>query len=193
MLDCAELGCSVGIGSGRSRIVKFSTEKAKKVGFACVTCGLTWWVTKINNIPKITDEYFQNTQREIYLLDSIFSDSVEKESYLIIEDEEFLDYYNNLCDLRLIEQVKNQTIFQTGILVSRRIEIFKPEKVLYSAKALDAWIRYPERKILHVGSYILPKNYLNIISRDSWDLIKSINPDIKIIDINGNPIPRPSR
>lgn len=199
MINCADLGCTTGKGSGLCRIIRFLIKETNQSGFVCNPCGLTWWTEKIETIPEITDKYFCQTPSELNLFESILG-SKPSELYLekyrpIIDDSEFINYYNNLCDLRMTQQVKGLTsredLQHTGILQTNRISILNSQEAIFSANALNAWITYPKRTKPHVGRYIFPTYYPNVISREVWNYIKSVNSEIQILNQQEEPIPRP--
>lgn len=64
------------------------------------------------------------------------------------------------------------------------------ETATIQAQRMNTWIQMDASS--RVGQFILTEGgNPNIISREAWDAIKAVNPDIRIIDVDGIPIPRP--
>jgi hypothetical protein len=201
MINCADLGCSIGKGDGLCRIIKFSIRETAERGFACFPCNLTWWVENESDIPGRIDDYFSNTPSEVDLMSAIYG---KKPNYLykgkyrpIIIDDDYIQFSNKIRDLRLIRAIKNESerikLIESGEFISKRIRILDVNQVKHSADAFNVWINYRTQKVKHTAIYAFPAYYGEVISRDVWDFIKDTNHEIQILDEEGNEIPRPSR
>lgn len=135
----------------------------------------------------------------------------------VVIDEEYKTLDNQERDNQIIYLLKNY--FQTGktnsciqknsIFVNRRVYFDKLQQAKRSVDLMRYWLNSDLEKKLPIGirenwvrfnidnpnrqsKLILPNNYPSAISREVWDYIKSVNPEIQILNQENEPIPRPN-
>lgn len=199
MFDCADFGCSTGKEDGGCRIVKIFIRETQQSGFICHVCDLNWWTDDAKNIPEITNDYFSRTPTEFHLFSAIYSSNPSKlylEKYRpIIIDDEFIAYKNDLDIEMFLDDIRRgQTrgfSRETGIFKVNRIQVTDMGQAKRLAALLNSWISSPQSIPKRVSQLIFPTHYPNAISPEVWDYIKSVNPDIQILNQENEPISRP--
>lgn len=214
MLKCAELGCFIGQGGKASHFVKIKILETKEQGFMCDTCDFVFWVDNIEKIPKITHSEQQVTQSHYPDFWHLLFNGTGMETLAnlksnlmiykpIIVDEEYIAYQNHNQTERLVNSIKNlnRSIISIEndfhIFKDRRLQLINIEQAYPPAILLNKWITQPPRNpnglpiTQRRSQMIFPSHYPNVISREVWDYIKSVNPDIQILNQENEPIARP--
>lgn len=82
------------------------------------------------------------------------------------------------------------TQFSSKIFANQaKASLVDPERATIFATRMSDWISVSPSE--RVGQFIVPEANPLLFSREAYDAIKAVNPDIRIVDIKGNILPRP--